>query len=353
MMAWVFLAWLAQAPPLEAEKARIGARPPLTEEQKKEYSLPDSPRLKPRAGYVLAVVPLDFPDRPSERKGLEKLFFERVAGYYARASAGQFALRGKVYAPVTLEVERAKFAERDLGRALASFLAREGKEALVTFDGVAFVAAGPMGARGTALWPRKVTIHSVDCILVPGEEGERAVAVIAHEFMHLLGFADKYDDEKVAVGDGCILGTGYSVKEPPPPCADCRERLGWTSPVPIDPTRHTAVVLGPDLKRSVKIALNLDGSEALLLELQDRLVVWHAGGGQKLERVGRYPSATSDRLTPFSDPPFRGRAVGARNVWITDIRIENGKAWFRVGPDAPLTALEEWRKSGVGKRLGD
>ena len=350
MMAWVFLAWLAQAPPLEAEKARIGARPPLTEEQKKEYSLPDSPRLKPRAGYVLAVIPLDFPDRASETKGLEKLFFERVAGYYAHASAGQFTLRGKVYGPVALEVERSKFAEHDLGRALTSFLAREGKEVVATFDGVAFVAAGPMGARGTALWPRKETIRSVDCILVPGDAG---VAVIAHEFMHLLGFADKYGDEKVSVGGECILGTGYSVKDPPLPCADCRERLGWTSPVSIDPTRTAAFVLGPDLKRSVKIALNADGSEVLLLELQERLVIWHSGGGQKLERVGRYPTATSDRLTPFSEPPFRGRAVGARNVWITDIRIEDGKAWFRVGPDAPLTAIEEWRKSSVGRRLGD
>ena len=69
--------------------------------------------------------------------------------------------------------------------------------------------------------------------------------------------------------------------------------------------------------------------------------------------MGRYPSEGSDRLTPLSEPAFRGRTVGARPAWITDIRLEGGRAWFRVGPEAPLTPLEEWRRSQVGKRLVD
>jgi hypothetical protein len=87
--------------------------------------------------------------------------------------------------------------------------------------------------------------------------------------------------------------------------------------------------------------------------MRDRLFVWHTGGGKTIELVGRYPTEASDRLTPLSEPSFRGRSRGARPVWITDIRIEDGKAWFRVGPDAPLTALEDWRRAHVGKRLGD
>jgi hypothetical protein len=171
--------------------------------------------------------------------------------------------------------------------------------------------------------------------------------------MHLLGFADKYDDEKASVADACILGTGYSVRNPPPPCAECRAKLGWTSPATVDPSRPAAIVLAADPARAVRVPLTADGEETLLLEMRDRLFVWHIGGGKTIELVGRYPSEATDRLTPLSEPSFRGRCRGARPVWITDIRIEDGKAWFRVAPDAPLTALEEWRRAHVGKRLGD
>ena len=224
-------------------------------------------------------------------------------------------------------------------------------------DGVAFVAAGPLGARGTPLWPHRETLpvaeRKIDYILVVEEAGERAVGIAAHEFMHLLGFRDKYDDEKASVGAWCILGTGYSAKDPAPPCADCREKLGWTWPATLDPTRPARIVMERDPSHSLKVPLNPDGTELLLLELRDRLFVWHVGGGKTIELVGRWPSEASDRMTPLSDPSFRGRTLGARPVWITDIRLEGGKAWFVVGPEAPLTPLEEWRKSQVGKRLGD
>ena len=192
--------------------------------------------------------------------------------------------------------------------------------------------------------------RQIDYLLVPEEV---PVAIIAHEFMHLLGFADKYDDEKASVGDACIMGTGYSTKTPPPPCADCRGKLGWTSPGMVDPAHPQSILLGPDVTRSVRIPVTPEGDESLLLEMRDRLLVWHTGGGRKIELLGRFPSEACDRLTPLSEPPFRGRDLGARPVWITDIRIENGKAWFRVGPEAPLTPLEEWRRAHVGKRLGD
>jgi hypothetical protein len=221
-------------------------------------------------------------------------------------------------------------------------------------DGVAFVAAGGMAARGTPLWPHRGVVksgdRSIDYLLVPEEA---AVAIVAHEFMHLLGFQDKYDDLKASVADACILGTGYSIKNPPPPCAECRAKLGWTSPAVVDPTRPAAIVLAPEAPRAVRIPITPDGEETLLLEMRDRLLVWHTGGGRNIALLGRFPADASDRLTPFSEPSFRGRSLGARPVWITDIRIQDGKAWFRVGPDAPLTELEEWRRSHVGKRLGD
>lgn len=330
---------------VEGDKERIRSKPPLTQAQKAEYATPEGPAVKPRAAYTLTVVPLEFSDRRLGSKNLEKLVFGGVAEYYAKASGGAFKLSGTVAAPVMLEVERSAFERRHLEKALGG---------LPKSDGVAFVAAGGLTARGTPLWPHRGVIRpgdrAVDYLLVPEEA---SVAIVAHEFMHLLGFADKYDDEKASVADACILGTGYSVRNPPPPCAECRAKLGWASPATVDPTRPAAIVLPADPARAVRIPVTADGEESLLLEMRERLFVWHIGGGKTIELLGRYPTAAGDRLTPLSDPSFRGRSRGARPVWITDLRIEDGKAWFRVGPDAPLTALEEWRRSHVGKRLGD
>jgi len=288
---------------------------------------------------------MEFSDRKLGARDLSKLVFGGVADYYARASGGKFKLEGKVLDPVELAVERSAFERKLLEKALG---------ALPACDGVAFIAAGAMTARGTPLWPHRGVVKSgdrpVDYLLVPEEA---AVAILAHEFMHLLGFQDKYDDEKASVADACILGTGYSIKSPPPPCAECRAKLGWASPAVVDPTRPASIVLGADPSRAVRIPVTPEGDESLLLEMRDRLFVWHVGGGRTIALLGRYPSEGGDRLTPFSEPSFRGRSLGPRPVWITDIRVEDGKAWFRVGPDAPLTALEEWRRTHVGKRLGD
>jgi M6 family metalloprotease-like protein len=356
MIAAVLLA-LAQAPPpelVEAEKARLRGRPPL---EKPLHSTPGGVPGEPRASYTLGVVPLEFADRRRGESDPGKLLFGRVAEYYAKASAGKFELRGRVHAPVAMDVAREKFSDKDLGRALEAFLAREGEGLLAAYDGLAFVASGPLAKRGTALWPRKTALRAagrdVDVVLLPEEAGGLELSIAAHEFMHLLGFLDKYDDEKAAVGAWCILGTGYAAKEPPPPCADCREKLGWTAPATVDPRAESRLVLPPEPARTLKVPLNADGSEALVLEQRERLFVWHTGGGKRIELVGRYPTDTNDRLTPLSEPAFQGRTVGARPVWITDIRLEDGKAWFRIGPEAPLTPLEEWRRARIGKRLGD
>jgi len=344
-LALLLVAVLQGEAPIAAEKERIRAKAPLTDGQKAEYASPEGPPAKPRASYTLAVVPLEFSDRKLGTKDLEKFVFGSVGDYYSKASGGRFKLGGQVVERVSLAVERSAFERRDLEKALGG---------VPPCDGVAVVAAGGLPGRGAPLWPHRGVVRSgkreIDYLLVPEEA---AAAIVAHEFMHLLGFADKYDDEKASVADACILGTGYSVRNPPPPCVECRVKLGWASAAAVDPTRASAVSLAADSARAVRIPVTPDGEEALLLEMRDRLFVWHLGGGRKIELLGRYPAEASDRLTPFSEPSFRGRSLGARPVWITDIRVEDGKAWFRVGPEAPPTPLEEWRRSHVGKRLGD
>jgi hypothetical protein len=341
----LLLAVQQEGAPIAQDRERIRTKTPLTAAEKAAYVAPAGPALKARESYTLTVVPLEFADRKLAGRDLSKLVFGGVGDYYARASGGKFKLEGKVVDRIALDVDRGAFERRMLEKALGSVPA---------VDGVAVVAAGGMTARGTPLWPHRGIVksgdRSIDYLLVPEEA---AVAIIAHEFMHLLGFQDKYDDEKALVADACILGTGYSIKSPPPPCAECRAKLGWTSPAVVDPSRPASVVLAPDPGRAVRIPVTPEGDESLLLEMRDRLFVWHVGGGRNIALLGRYPSDAGDRVTPLSEPSFRGRSFGARPVWITDIRVEDGKAWFQVGPEAPLTALEEWRRTHVGKRLGD
>jgi hypothetical protein len=331
--------------PLEREKERIRSKQPLSAEQKAAYASPAPPPAKPRDPYILAVVPLEFSDRKLGGKDVAAKVVAGLTDYYAKSSSGRFKLDARVGDRVTLETERDRFERNILEKALAG---------LPACDGIAFVAAGGLVPRNAPLWPHRGVVKAgereIDYLLVPEEAPG---AIVAHEFMHLLGFADKYDDEKASVADACILGTGYSIRNPPPPCAECRIQLGWASAAVVDPFTPAALTLTADLSRALRINLTPGGDETLLLELRERLLIWHIGGGKKIELIGRFPSETSDRLTPLSEPSFRGRSLGARTVWITDIRIQDGQAWFQVAADAPPTPFEEWRRSRVGKRLGD
>ena len=316
----------------------------LTQAGGETHGFPEVKPLKPRASYSLAVVPLGFRDRAPGKKDPSDLFFKRLTGYFAKASGGRFELIGKVLPAVTLDVERSRFRRKYL-KAVMGGLPLKG------FDGVAFVAAGGLVKRGAPLWPHSDLIEGTDYLLAPEESGGLELGIAAHETMHLLGFDDKYDDEKAEVGEACILGTGYRTKKPAPPCVSCCEKLGWSWPGEVDPRRPVKIAMERDPKRFVKILVNPDGSETLLVELRNRLYVWHAGGGKNLELIGRFPDGKKDRLTPLSDPPFRGRTRGAQDVWITDIRLKDGRARFRVGPSAPLTPDEERRRAAVGKVL--
>jgi M6 family metalloprotease-like protein len=274
-MKFALILLLAQDPLLDAEKTRIASKPPLAPEERKAYLAIESAAAPPARVYSLAVVPIEFPDRKLERGDLPKLFFEDVAGWFTRASGGRFELRGRAFDPVRLGVERAKVREEDFRAAAASV---EG------FDGVAFVVAGGVGKKGTPLWPHKERLEeggkARDYIVVPERAGARALGIVAHEAMHLLGLEDKYDDEKASVGRWCLLGTGYDPRDPAPPCADCRVKLGWAQAVDLELRKSGAVVLPPDPCVAVRVPVNADGSESLLFEARDRLFIWHVGGGQ-------------------------------------------------------------------------
>lgn len=350
MIGAVALLLLLQDAPLDAERERIRSKPPLTAEEKQAYSLPAAAAVRPKAAYSVAVIPVGFTDKAPGGADPAKFFFTDLAGWLGKVSGGGFALTGRLLEPAKLGVERGKFQDVQLAAALA------GRD-LAGFDGVAFVAAGGIGRRGTPLWPHfdamRIGGRRVEYALLAEEAGTRALGIAAHEFMHLLGLEDKYDDPKAPVGRACLLGTGYDDRDPQPPCADCREKLGWTVPGKVAAGASASIVLEAGPARSVKALVNPDGSEYLLFEMREKLLAWHVGGGMKIAFLGSFPSEESDRLTPLSDPPFRGRSVGARPLWVTDIRVEEGKAWFRVAPEGVPTPLEAWRRSRTGRRLRD
>lgn len=307
---------------------------------------------EPVQSYNLAVIPVSF----SDQAVADPSTFDHVKTFYASASGGVFTLTGKTYGPLRLGITRAEFLKHRIRsdeeraallRVIDAWMERDGKGVLAAHDGVAFVPAGKIGAKETALWPHQgeLTVGEIPIpyILVPAECGELQVGIEAHEFGHLLGLADKYE-----VGRWCVLGTGY---ETPTLCSACRHRLGWSSPTLVDPRGDREVRLKPG--ECARIAVTPDGRESLYLDAREKtLVVWHVGGGKDLELTALL-GGKRERLTPYSEPAFRGTGAGARDVWITGVRLVDGAYRLTVGPTAALTPDEERRKKSIGRKLGE
>lgn len=328
------------------EAERIAGKRPLTREERESHRRPGPGKSQaPVRGYSLAVVPLSFTDASPDDPA--PLLLRDVRDWYAKASDGAFALVGKAYATVPLGCARDEVAKlavrseeerRRLTAAVEAWMRRDGEGVLAAHDGVAFVAAGKLGPRDSALWPHEGTLESgLRYVVVPSDGGAHALGIAAHEFGHLLGLADKYD-----AGPWCLMAKGYAESPVAPLCAPCRLRLGWIGASAAE--GRTALHAGD----AVRIAVT--DRETLVLEFRRKLLVWRVAATIELAAV--LPSRHSDRLTPFSDPPFVGRSAGAREVWITDVRIEEGVAFLTVAPSGALTRAEEVRKSRIGQPIG-
>ncbi|MBI2932536.1 MAG: hypothetical protein HYY16_12875 [Planctomycetes bacterium] len=343
---------------LEADRRRIAEKRLLTSEEARRYvRAADLPR-KPAKSCtcpVVSIVPVDFADAKFKARDIEERF-ARLAEFCRVASGGAFELGRREHPVVRLGMSRAEFARIVTG-------AEEEKAALGAVvppdaGAVVFVTAGGLGARGTALWPHqdalKASSRTIRYVIVPERTDRHDDGILAHEFGHLLGLEDKYEEE-AKVERWCLMGMGYlgdRQDKAMPLCVVCRERLGWTVVGEIDPASMGKVSLGPG--ESARMPMGKDGAEALILEMRgsDTLLAWHVGGGKSIELAARFPSERTDRLTPYSDPPFLGRTLGSRGIWLTDVRVEGGRAFVRVGQDGERTPLEDLRRSRVGRRLG-
>lgn len=348
---------------LKADRLRIASKKPLAREEMRAYRSV-APKLSPdRHQFRLKVIPVSFTDALASRADLPKALLEPLAAYYKAQSAGVFEMAPTLLEPRGTEGPRSELASAAAGSAaeravIGRFLRAEDVEGA---DGFLLVAAGEIGAPKTGLWPHAATIRlgarDIDYVLLPERGDHRWFGIAAHEAGHLLKLEDKYGDREAKVGRWCLMGTGYldSTREDPRPgplCAVCREGLGWASPLVHDPASEGAYSLAPGAA-SVKVPVNKDGKESVVLEARGKsLLVWHTGGGRPIELAAILPTESRDRLTPWSDPPFRARTLGGTDAWITDVRIQDGRAWFRVGPTAELTALEQLRRARVGRELG-
>jgi M6 family metalloprotease-like protein len=347
---------------LKADRARIAAKKPLTKEEMARYRQVAARPAADRATYRLAVIPVSFPDAAANRETLQKSLLEPLVAYFRAQSAGAFEL-----VPTLLEDCKAGTKRAELAKLATGVEAKILQDLVKDLrpgetDGILFVAGGEIGAPGTALWPHKSVLShpakGFDYVLLPQSGDHRWFGIAAHEVGHLLKLEDKYEDREARVGRWCLMGTGYldATKEDPRPgplCAVCRASLGWFAPVVHDPSAEAEIALPAAVTAAVRVPINKDGREAVVLETRGKsLLVWHTGGGRPIELAAILPTASRDRLTPWSDPAFRARTLGAVDLWITDVRVQEGRAWFRLGPKAELTPLEELRRGRVGRELG-
>ena len=352
--------------------------------------------------FRLAVLCVDFPDlnhNPAiPHEEWEKAFFSRdtyreknatgqaaygsMADYYREVSCGKLAIEGKAFDWVAAAKKRLDYNLPTRSKAKTEFLseivhavlARDGKDALKDFDGLAFIYAGgrlPEAQRNSILWPHRarVTIDgkSWPYVIVP-EGGPRmsTISTMCHEFGHILGLPDLYARPENPGSEGAgvwtVMSNQFGNGRPQHFCAWCKEQMGWLKPVVVDPTVKQKLILGPvegSDHECYKILLRPDGSEYLLLENRRKkgfdaglpaegLLIWrvvanrpileeaHGVEGPSGPRVFLgsvpWPSPNNDSFTPLTTPSSRSQLGGGLPVNLTNIReLPDGRVIFQLG----------------------
>ena len=355
-----------------------------------------------KPAFRLAVLCVEFADLKHNprvpREEWERAYFSRdtyhqtnatgqpvygsMADYYQEVSCGKLCVEGRVFDWVPAGKKRLEYNLPTRSKAKTEFLteivravvAREGKEALKDFDGLAFVYAGarlPEALRSSILWPHRarVTIDGKSwSYVIVAEGGERMsnISTMCHEFGHVLGLPDLYARPENPGSEGAGVWTVMSNQlrngRPQHFCAWCKEQLGWLAPVVIDPTVKQKLILGPvegSDHECYKVLLRPDGSEYLLLENRRKknfdaglpaegLLIWrvvanrpileeaHGIEGPAGPRVFLnsvpWPSKNNHAFTPLTTPSSRSQLGGGLPVNLTNIReLADGRIIFQIG----------------------
>lgn len=299
--------------------------------------------------------------------------------YYEEISYGDLRIKGKAFAPVTLEKKRIEYSTASpknqiMEQALDKVFARDGNDVLDGYDGVFFMYAGARApvVRGNILWPHRSTMSHKGkrySYFICPEGGEKMfpLSVMAHEFGHLLGLPDLYARPEVPDMEGlglwCTMANGAGNDGRPVHfSAWCKEQMGWINPVMIDPRVRQKLVLAPIAEgrgECVKIPLRADGGEYILLENRGRkgydkmlpgegLLIWRvvdgkpsleeshgiagpAGPGRFTDQVP-YPSKSNRDFTPQTVPSSAPVKQGGWPLHITQIeKLSDGRILLQIG----------------------
>ncbi len=349
--------------------------------------------------YRLAIIGVDFPDVKHNSKiataNWEQSFFSKgvynqssitgqpafgsVNDYYIEVSNSKFHLEGTMFDWIEVGKKRADYAPgsgdtlKMLPEALDKLLARNGKNALDEFDGIAFIYAGERlpTNRGGLFWPHKGLVpHDGKrwnyIIVQEGGSKMTNISVFTHEFGPLLGLTDLYarpeNPGSEGLGIWCLMSNQTPNGRPQHMSAWCKEQLGWLKPTVIDPAVPQKLVLSPiegSNRECFKIPLRADGSEYLLLENRrskgfdadlpgEGLLIWRVVGNRPylVESHGiegpagprsylkdvPFPSSSNRAFTPFTTPSSHSIMGGGSPVFITEIeRLADGRIIFAVG----------------------
>ena len=364
-----------------------------------QAALERGPGLYKKNVYKLAIIGVEFPDLKHNSKitsgDWEQSFFSSgsysklsatsqptfgsINDYYKEVSCGAFHLEGEMFDWVEVSHKRAEYAPgtgdtlRMLPEALDKLVAREGKNALEDFDGVAFIYAGErvQTSRGGLFWPHKgLVAHNGKRwnYLIVNEGGSRMtnISVFTHEFGHMLGLPDLYarpeNPGSEGLGVWCLMSQQITDGRPQHMSAWCKEQLGWLKPTTIDPAIPQKLVLSPiegSTRECFKIPVKSDSSEYYLLENRRKtgydtelpgegLLIWRVVGGKPflIESHGiegpigvrsfpalvPFPSQSNRAFTPYTTPSSHSLLGGGSPVFITEIeRRPDGKITFAVG----------------------
>lgn len=354
LIVFVLLAGIGRADELEElikkDRRRIANKGPLDKSRYAAATDLKTVQRKPIASYELLVIPVSFSDAELTKESAAE---RDLKDYVTRMSFGGCELKTIRLAPIRQSNTRAEVAGHRLGSTREGevleniFKAAELEKRFGSFDGVCVLYAGEMEQdRQSMLWPHKGTLKVGGATVAYFIAPQKAGSVHAHEFMHLLGL----DDKREGSSKHCILSYGY---EPLPLCGSCAAQIGWVKCHVTELARDREAWLAlPDVTESgsvLRINLNPDGKEFLLLEVRAKtLIVWRTLEG-KTEFVAEIDGVSADRLTPLSVPRFKPTRPGSRDVYLTDIRFDGTTTYFKVSMHEPLTDVERYNLSKIGK----
>ena len=352
--------------------------------------------------FRLAVVGIEFPDVKHNAKVPTKEWDEALFSkgsytgkmsatgqavhgslndYFQKQSVGTFRVEGKVFEWVEVSKKRGDYIQGSgTGNktalpieALEKIVARDGKDVFKGFDGFLFLYAGERinTNAGSLYYPHagQLTFQSKSHLYLLGAEGGKSMASISafvKEFGKVIGLPDlaarPENRGSEGLGVWCAMSDTLGNGRPQHLSAWAKVKLGWLTPVVIDPTIKQKLILAPiegSPKECFKVLVRPDGSEYFLLENRRKkdfdidlpgegLLIWRvvhdrpileeshgvegpSGPTVHLSAVP-FPSASNNSFTPETVPSSRSPLGGGLPVHITEIRrLPDGRIAFQVG----------------------